>query len=448
MNEATKAEIQKLLAQLQPKPKSRFSSLFLKIGAGYAAMAVFTTAAMFYSFMSLYTINKTARQIANTDLPAITTLIKLRSSLLAQEGFAGKYAIFKEATFIDLFRQRREDSIADLEALERTNSVGDIASLKRLYLDYLMRSDRLFAGKSHNREELHASALRLITALDSLYLERQDGLQTLLKRADERQKLTTRWAIGISGAGFVLSILIVPFAVYRVIRALGKLQEQTHKIASGHFNYDPQVPVLEEISELTCDFNQMTARIKEMELRNEDTLPLTRLPGNLAIERVLNERLKSGVPFSFCHVEVDNSEPFLAQYGFAKMAELLYSTGGLIHAAVTGYGTAKDFAGHAGGHNYVMVVSTDRVAAVCDAVVKGFDAEVIEHLSPEDRAAGGFQRCDCSGAQRVFPITTVFISVLDCSIQSHASAVDIARAAVDAKDSLKKGFGSRWERAT
>ena len=433
MNEATKAEVKKLLARLQPAAKSRFSGLFLKIGSGCAAMAVFTAAAMILSFMNLRAINSTARQIADTELPVVTALIKMRASLLAQAGFAGKYAIFRNATFIDLFRQRGGDSIADLEVLERTNSIGDIANLRRLYLDYQMTSERLFAGKSHRYEEFHEAAAHLINALDSLYIERQGRMQAVLKHTDERQKSTIGWAIGISCAGFLLFAFLAPLAIYRVTRALGKLQEETHKIALGHFNYEPQVSALEEISDLTSDFKQMTARIKEMEQMSEETLPATRLPGNLAIERVLNERLQSGTTFSFCQVELENLEPFLAQYGYAKMAELLYRTGVLIHTAVTGKGAPLDLAGHTGGRDYVMVLSPDRVAPVCDAVVTEFDAEVVRHLSIEDREAGGIQRRDRDGVQRVWPITTVFISVLDCSIHSYATAVDIARAAVDLK---------------
>jgi len=447
VNQTTKEEIQKMLAQLQPNRKSRFSALFLKIGAGYAAMAVFTTAALFYSLFNLYAINRTARQIANTDLPVVTILIEMRDSLLAQESFAGKYAIFKDATFIDMFRQRKKESMAHLAELERTNSVPNIASLQQLYSEYQMASERLFAGKSRNRRELHASARQLLNALDSLYLERHGMLETVLKRAAEQQKSTTRWAIVISVAGFLLAILVAPFTIYRVIRGLRKLQKETHRIAwGGHCNYHPQVPVVEELSDLVDDFNRMAAMIKETEQMNQDTLPLTRLPGNLAIERVLDERLKSGTPFFFCHVELQDFQPFLAQYGYAKAGELLHRTGVLIHAAVTENGTAGDFAGHPGGGCFVMVVSMERVAPVCEAVVSWFDAEVIKHISPEDREAGAIQRCDRFGVQRSFPITTVAISVLDCSIDAYATAVAIARAAVDVKDSLKKVPGSNWEK--
>lgn len=446
MEKATKEEVQKLLGGLPPPPKSRFSSLILKIGTGYAAMAVFTIAALVFSSLNLFAINKTARQIAHTDLPVINAMVKMRGSLLAQESFAGKYAILKDATFIELFRQREKESLANLAVLERTDTGRDIAALKRLYLDYQAASQKLFAGKSGNRVALQASALRLLTALDALYIKRQDMLQAVLQRADHQQRSTIRWTIGISCAGFLLAIWIAPLVIYRIFRALAKLQKATHRIALGDFNYDPQIPAEKEISDLTSDFNQMAARIKEMEQMNLDALPHTRLPGNLAIERVLDERLRSGTPFAFCCAHLENFEPLVAHYGYAKASDLLRETGTVIYTALKQHGGAEDFVGHAGGDNFIMVVSTDHVESVCEAAVQGFDAEIVKHLSPEDQKAGGLGRCDRNGVHRFFPITTISILVINCGDAEYTSAVEIARAAADVKDSMKKIPGSYWDR--
>jgi len=432
VDQATKEEVQKLLSQFQREPKSRLSRLFLKIGAGYAAMAVFTTAALLYSSFNLYLINRTARQIANSELPVITTLIKMRSSLLAQEGFTGKFAIFKDPTYIQLFQQRNREAIADLEVLDRTQPVPNASPLKVLHLEYQKAAESLFAGKEKNRERVHALALRLLTALDELYIERQGALQMVLERADRQRRSAIRWAIGISCAGFLLAILVAPFIVYRVIRALAKLQKETHRVASGDFHYQPQVPAVAEISELTSDFNEMAAKILEMEQMSQETVPLTRLPGNLAIERVLEQRLKSGTPFSFCHLELHNFEPFLAQHGYARAGKLLHKMGVLIYRAVKEVGAAEDFAGHAGGDKFVMIVSPERVALICEAVIKGADAELGKHIAPEQRETKA--------------LTTVSISVLDCDSEAYASTIVIVRAAVGGKGSLSKGPASSWDR--
>ena len=450
MDKATKEEVLKLL-EAHPSPsRFRFSrlSLVLKIGAGYAAMAVFTMAALLFSSLNLYDINKTTREIANIDLPVISALIKLRSSVAAQESFAAKYIILKDPVFIELFRQRNKESIANLAVLEKAGSATDLPELKRLYLEYQAASERAFAGAPGRRAELRPSALRLLGAVDGFYFKRQDMLQDVLKRADYQQKSSVRWAIGISCAGFLLAIWMAPFVTYRIFGALSKLQKATHRIAAGDFDYDPQIPAEEEISDLAADFAQMAARLKELERINLDASPLTRLPGNSAIERVLDERLKRGIPFAFCYADLDNFKPFGDHYGYAQGSELLRTTGSLIYTAVKEHGGPEGFVGHVGGDDFVIVVPNDRAAPVCEAVIESFDAEAIKHFSPEDQKAGGIERCDRYGVRRFFPITTISIAVINCGPDQYASAVEIARAAAEVKDSVKKTPGSSWETAT
>ena len=445
MDKDTREEIEQTLEKVPPPPKFRYSKLVLKIAAGYVAMVIFTSAAILFSSWNLYSINKTARDIANVDLPVVSALIKLRGSLLAQESFAGKFAILRDRAFIDLFRQRKAEFLANLAVLERQTSATDVAAIKQLYLEYQKGSETLFQGMPVNRGELRASALRLLAALDSYYFKRKDKLHAVLQRADEQQKSTIRWAIGISCLGLLFAVVVARFVTYRLFGSLGKLQKETRRIADGDFNFEPEVPKDGEISELVVDFVRMAERLKELEQTNLDTLPLTRLPGNLAIERVLEERLKSGTPFAFCCANLDNFKAFKAQYGYAKGSELLRVTGFLMHAAVRENGEATDFVGHVGGDEFVMVVSTEKAAAVCEALIKSFDAEVVKHLHPEDHQAGGLERCDLFGVRRFFSITTISIQVIHCSIDTYSSVVDIARAAADVKDCAEKTAESRWQ---
>jgi GGDEF domain-containing protein len=419
-------------------------SLIQKIGAGYAAMAFFTMAALIYSSLNLYAIEKSVREVAGNDLPIISALIKLRTSLLAQESFAGKYAILKDRAFVELFHQRERDSLANLAVLEKTGSVKDLDQLKLLFRAYQKASEKLFAGRSDNTVELRSSALRLLGAVDALYDKRQNMLQAVLNRATHRHEATLRWTIFISCAGFLLALGVAPFVTYRTFAAIKKLQRATHRIAAGDFDYDPQIPQGDEISDLAEDFARMAARLKELEQMNLDASPLTRLPGNSAIERVLDDRLKSGAPFAFCYADLDNFKPFTDHYGYAKGSELLRVTGDLIYTVVKAHGGADGFVGHVGGDDFVMVVSTELAAPVCEAVVQGFDAEVVKHFSQQDLEAGGIEGCDRYGVQRFFPITTISVAAIICGGDRYASAVEIARAAAKVKDSAKEIPGSSY----
>jgi GGDEF domain-containing protein len=431
-----------------PKTASifRFSdwSLIQKIGAGYAAMALFTMAALFFSSLNLYAVDRSMRQIAGNDLPVISALIKLRTSLLAHESFAGKYAILKDPTFIELFRQRERESVALLALLEKTDSAAELAELKRLYANYQRASDKLFTGKSRNTAELRSSALRLLNVVDDLYVKRQHRLQKVLEQAKQQQESTFRWTIVISCAGFLLALGVAPLITYRTFTAIKKLQRATHRIAAGDFDYDPQIPGGDEISDLARDFTKMATRLKELERMNLDASPLTRLPGNFAIERVLVERLKQGTSFAFCYVDLDNFKPFGDHYGYAKGSELLRVTGDLIATTVKLHGGDDGFVGHIGGDDFVMVVSADRAEPLCQALIESFDAEVVKHFSPEDLEAGGIEGCDRYGVQRFFPLTTISIAVIICGGDQYASPVDISRTAALIKDAVKEMQGSSY----
>src|SRR6185369_1779970 len=117
---------------LPPRPTDRLT-LLKKLIIGYAALTLFILAALLFSADGLYSLKKTAQAIATNHLPAINALSDLRNSLIDQEGYAGKYAIFKSSEFRDLFRQREKDFLAKLSLLEKAGRLEDVDELKKLY---------------------------------------------------------------------------------------------------------------------------------------------------------------------------------------------------------------------------------------------------------------------------------------------------------------------------
>jgi GGDEF domain-containing protein len=429
-----------------PRSKIRFSrlSLIQKIAAGYLAMAFFTSAALITSYLHLHSVNQTAGEIATRELPVISALIKLRGSLLAQESYAGKYVIFQDSAFAELFRQREKETLVNLAVVESSAAGKEADRLKALYGDYHQASERLFRDGAGNEERLRAAALRLLGAVDSLYANRQLLLQSMLARSNSQQTTAMKWTVVISCCGFLLAIAVAPIVTYRTYNEIRELQKATHRIAAGDFEFDSLIEGDDEIGVLAHDFTQMAARLKELEQMNLDASPLTRLPGNTAIERVLDERLKSGNEFAFCYADLDNFKPFSDRYGYSKGSELLRVTGDIIEATVKEECREEGFVGHVGGDDFVMVVPPGKVATVCEAVIEKFDSEVVRHFSPEDRAAGGIEGTDRYGVQRFFPITTISLAVIICGGEQYDSAVDIARAVAKAKDAAKEQPGSSY----
>jgi len=423
------------------RPTARLT-LLQKLIIGYAALTLFILAALIFSAYGLYSLKNTAHAIASNHLPAMNSLADLRNSLIDQEGYAGKYAIFKGSAFRDLFRQREKDFLAKLALLEKTGEEGDFTELKTRYDAYRQTAEKLFAtgGKT---SELSGKAAQIFTILDALYTAQQHGLQGKLKAASRQERISFLWIMGLSLSGLLLAMAVAVAFTYQTFSAVRKLKRATHRIAAGDFTYQLQIPPGDELGDLAEDFIRMAARLKELEQISLDASPLTRLPGNIAIEREIEKRLLQG-KFALCYADLDNFKPFADRYGYAKASEVIRLTGEIIDEAVKGCSDSNAFVGHIGGDDFVMVLSDDSAVPVCESVIKAFDDEVIKHYTPEDRTRGGIEGPDRYGVQRFFPLMTISIAVIINEAGEFSNSLEIARTAAEIKDFAKEKPGSNY----
>lgn len=419
-------------------------SLIQKLVIGYAALAFFTTAALLFAAGGLYYLNRTAREIANNHMPAISALPKLRNALIAQEGYAGKYVILKSTEFRELFSQREKEFVEIVAELERSGAAESLVPLKNLYGEYLAVAARVFAAGAGDPARLRGVALKILDELDRLYNARQHDLQATLEEANRQARSAVRWTFFLTLTGFILAIVIAVFFTYRTFAAIRKLQRATHRIAAGDFDYDPQIPPGDEIGALAADFTRMAARLKELEQISLDASPLTRLPGNIAIEREINRRLQGGKRFALCYADLDNFKSFTDNYGYIKGSELIRLTGEIVYEAVKANAGSDAFVGHVGGDDFVAVLSADSAEAVCKEILARFDAEVVKHYTPDDLARGGIEGADRYGVQRFFPVMTISIAVVINEAGEFATAAEIARTAAEIKDYAKEKPGSNY----
>jgi GGDEF domain-containing protein len=422
--------------------RARFT-LLQKLVIGYSALTIFIMAALFFSAKGFYDLNRTARDIATSHLPAINTLTDLRNSLIAQDGYAGKYVIFTSDEFRELFRQRERDFLEKLAFLKRTGFEQHAAELDHGYASYRQAADRLFAGTTRETTGLRAAAGQIYASLDRLNSSVQQDLQRRLETANRQERLSLFWTIVLSLSGLLLAIVIAVTFTYRTFSAVRKLQQATHRIAAGEFSYQPKVQPGDELGDLAEDFRRMAIRLKELEQLSLDASPLTRLPGNIAIEQVIEKRLRGG-EFALCYADLDNFKAFADRYGYAKGSELIRLAGEIIYEAVKAKAESDAFVGHIGGDDFVMVLDSAQVAQVCEAVIKAFDAEVPRHYTPEDLAQGGIQGPDRYGVDRFFPLMTISIAAIISSPGEFSSSVELARTAAEIKDYVKEKPGSNY----
>jgi diguanylate cyclase (GGDEF)-like protein len=407
-------------------------------------MALFSIAALGFSINGLVSLHRTAKEIARTDLVFISNLQRLRESLVAQERYAGKFLILGSSEFRDFFNSRSQEFWKILNAMQREKNIPELPSLSALYTKYQAASIEVFANKESDPQPMQKVGVQTLAAIDAISVNEQKRLNSKLEDADRREESTLNLTLILSFTGFLLATAVAVFVTYSISSAIRKLKTATHRIAEGEFDYDPQIPEGDEIGDLARDFTHMAVRLKELEQMSLDASPLTRLPGNIAIERILNKRLLSDEPFAVCYADLDNFKAYNDRYGYIKGSELIKLTGEIIYEEASKYGGVDCFIGHVGGDDFVLVLSEDNFDQVCDAITARFDREIVAHYSTEDAERGAIEGKDRYGVQRIFPLMTISIAVLVCQQGEYDSAVEIARTAAQIKDHVKVQPGSNY----
>lgn len=145
---------------------------------------------------------------------------------------------------------------------------------------------------------------------------------------------------------------------------------------------------------------ELLARV-QMVLRrtsqNLDANPLTRLPGNMTIQRELERRLASGQPMAVGYADLDRFKAFNDHYGFKRGDEVITRTAEVLLTAVKTHGGPTDFVGHIGGDDFIFMTTDERAEALCQAVIQGFDAMAQSLYDEADRARGYLLHVDRKG---------------------------------------------------
>jgi GGDEF domain-containing protein len=140
--------------------------------------------------------------------------------------------------------------------------------------------------------------------------------------------------------------------------------------------------------------------------------PLTRLPGNIAINREIQNRIDTKKPFAMSYADLDYFKPFNDKYGFSRGDEVLRITGRLILNIVKGSSSQESFVGHIGGDDFVFITDITVVENACRDIIDAFDHIIPTFYDADDRQNGFIQSPDREGHIRMFPFLSITMGVV------------------------------------
>jgi diguanylate cyclase (GGDEF)-like protein len=243
---------------------------------------------------------------------------------------------------------------------------------------------------------------------------------------------------------FLGGLVGMSIASSQTSRMLGRLKQATQQLANVVLDQELPESASGFGDNLERDIREMMRKIQESQQLCLDASPLTRLPGNIAIEQVLKGKMANGEKFALCYIDLDDFKAYNDKYGYARGSELIKMTGEVIYRAKDEHGDADDFVGHIGGDDFVLITSPDNIEPVCEAIIAAFDRFAPDFYDVADRERGYIEGNDRYGITRRFPLMSISIAVVSDSRRSFESPIEIAQVATEIKDYVKSLPGSNY----
>ena len=186
---------------------------------------------------------------------------------------------------------------------------------------------------------------------------------------------------------------------------------------------------------------RVRAKIRRVEV-DSSLSPLTRLPGNLAIETELRRRIDDEEPFAVLYLDLDNFKAFNDVYGFTHGDEAIQVVARIAVDTIRRRGTNEDFVGHIGGDDFIVVTAPERAEDVSREIIDAFDRQIRSLYSAKDLRLGYIETRDRRGSLNRYPIMTLSIAIVANDKKQLTNYAQIGEAAAQLKRYAKSIAGS------
>ena len=287
--------------------------------------------------------------------------------------------------------------------------------------------------------------------LDLLEVTLQDGF-TLIKASGGKEALEK---IENENPGLVVLDYVLPDLegpeICRIIRknprslnipilmltGKGEVEDKVGGLESGADDYmlKPFVP------------EELVARVRMLLRRsaaNLDANPLTRLPGNVTINKELLEKIQAKEKFAMLYVDIDNFKALNDYYGFEKGDNVIKETARILIDSIQKNGTAKDFVGHIGGDDFVMITIPEKAENIAKKIIDDFDNVSSTFFEEKDRLKGYIETKGRDSQIHKFGFLTISIGIITSLKQNFTHTAQINSLGAEMKSLAKKFPKSKY----
>lgn len=189
------------------------------------------------------------------------------------------------------------------------------------------------------------------------------------------------------------------------------------------------------------DLLQKTTEIEVINAKGQN--PLTGLPGNIAIERKMQQMIQSDQAYSAVYFDIDNFKAYNDVYGFENGDKIICLLADILVANLP----QNQFVGHVGGDDFVVIQQGNDPQTYCRRVMDIFQSMVMKFYSQEDADRGFILAENRRGEMEQFPVVSISAAgVIDAgNTFSSVEGLTETLAKLKKKSKLTKGNSSCWQ---
>jgi diguanylate cyclase (GGDEF)-like protein len=193
--------------------------------------------------------------------------------------------------------------------------------------------------------------------------------------------------------------------------------------------------------------NELVSRIEahlRRSAREFGASPLTTLPGNPAIEQIIQDRLNRHELVAVLYADLTNFKPYNDEYGWLQGDQVIKMLAQRIIAAARLYDSANGFVGHIGGDDFVIVTTPECAKLIAQSVIDNFDASISSFYTKNDRERGYIKVRDRRGKPFRAPVVSVSIGIVTNSQRTFEHVAQVSAWAAEVKKYVKSLSGSHY----
>lgn len=187
--------------------------------------------------------------------------------------------------------------------------------------------------------------------------------------------------------------------------------------------------IIKPINQDELKFRINLANIRSQ--RNTSINPLSKLPGNEFINKIIANRLNQ--PLSILYIDLDNFKAYNDHYGYFKGDAVLKHTADLLTSIVSLIGKSTDVVGNIGGDDFVIITSPEEDEILAKKICFEFDKNIKQFYTKTDQVSEKITTFDRQNILKTYPIMTVSIAIVHNELKQLVSIAHISELAAELK---------------